>query len=175
MTNKGILSLKRKRYYTMIWLYKKRRQELRARYGITVLHNGHRRLPDEYKEKAKRLNKKIGSWNREIRKIDTITGKVNKLKKAVMDFTGEDIHNQVGLKVPETVKMAKFIYYKFGLENGIMGILLSNEIGSHARQPSIYRTRFTRSFKTIPENKQKWLDFKDFYERLKIGCPSLHF
>ncbi len=164
MTNNSTLSIKRKYYYTMVWQYTQRRQKLRDKFGISVIHNGHKKLPEAYKKQSYRLNKKIGVWNREIRKIDMRVKKIAKLKKAVVDFTGQDISNHVGHKVCPKVKIAKSIYYKFGLENGLLGTLLSEHIGSEVRQPSTYRRRFTKSFATTPENKVIWLQFKDFYK-----------
>jgi hypothetical protein len=149
----------------MIWIYNKRRTELRERFGITVVHNGHTKLPDEYKKQSAKLNKKIGAWNREIRKIDMKTKKIIKLKRSVEMFTGEDIDNQVGYRVPESVKLAKCIYYKFGLENGLLGTLLSECIGSQVQQPRKYRKMFTKSFTTTPKNKEVWLRFKAFYDK----------
>lgn len=167
MTNKSILSKRRKKLYEMIWIYKKRRTELREKFGVTVIHNGHKKLPDEYKKHSSVLNKKIGIWNREIRKIDMKTKNIMKLKKAVEIFTGQNISNQIGHNVSESVKIAKCIYYKFGLENGLLGTLLSECIGSQPQQPRKYRKRFTQSFTTNPKNKEIWLQFKAFYERNK--------
>lgn len=157
------LADKRKRYYTMIWMYKKRRDELRKQFGITVVHNGHKKWSDEYKEKSKNLTRKIGTWTRQIKRIDDLTEKLHKIEMAVIHFTGQQISGQVGQKVTSSVKLAKSIYYKFGLENGIEGTILCGKIGSHEKQPSIYRTRFTKSFQTNPKNKEIWLQFKDFY------------
>ena len=53
MTNKSELSIRRKRYYTMIYTYENRRLLLREKYKGK---NKHLNLNNEYRESVKKIN-----------------------------------------------------------------------------------------------------------------------
>lgn len=163
------LSAKRKKYYSMIKTYEMRRNIWRAKFGVFV----NRKNSEEHKKKALMFSAKIAHWKLEIKRTDRLGDKISKLERAVFNFTGERISNYHTLKVSEQVKFAKSIYYKFGLENGIRGIELRDYIGltgdTQRNEPNIYRTRFTKSFKNNPKNKEKWLQFKNFYNSVDFS------
>lgn len=162
MANKGKLSLKRKRYYTMIKQYQIRLAATKEKYGLKS---------ERYKRSRIKLDKKIKIWKQAIRRIDNLHNKIHSIERAVLEFTGIRIIGQVHTpknRVSEDLRLSKFLYYKFGLENGIRGMELREYMGvpqTMEKQPYSYRREFTNSFKTTPGNKEKWLQFKSFYER----------
>lgn len=149
----------------MVFIYKKRREKLRQKFGVSKMCPFRYPMPAEYGESTKAINYKISRWNKQIRKLKSLEGTLNNLELAVVGFTGVKINKQKGYKVSEEVKLAKSLYYKYGLENGISPIELMSYIWMTNREESTkYRTRFTQSFSTTPENKQTWLEFKKYYE-----------
>lgn len=148
-------ALKRKRYYSMIQTYKSRREVLRKKHA-------------SYIKISKRMNRMIAQWSKEIKRIDTKLSQISNLERAVYAFTGVKIANHVGRKVKGDVWLAKAIYYKFGLENGMRNADLRAYIGLSSNQlkeePAIFRTRLTQSFLNTQENKEAWQQFKSFYK-----------
>lgn len=157
---------KRNKYYKWAWMYEKRREDLRVKLGLqynlpptkAVAH-----LP-EYKKRAAIFTKKIKQWKYSLRQIDKRRDSIVFLEKSVKLFTGSSVRGNA--KVVQGAKLAKSIYYKFGIENGLRGKDLMEHIGGKRElQPMEYRRSFTQSFHTNPENKELWLRFKKFYER----------
>lgn len=147
------LADKRKKYYTMIYTYKKRRKVIK----------------DEYLKKSRVYNEKIRIWNRAIRRIDSLSERIGKIENIVFMFTGQRIIKKTGYKVPEEIKTAKCLYYKFGLENGIRAKELREHLQiefTKRNEPTRYRRMFTKSFQNNPQNKEIWTQFKSFYEQL---------
>lgn len=152
---------KRKRYYTKIYIYEKRRAKLRERFGI----KNNRSVNKDYNLAVLGINMKIKGWKKEIRKIDTLTKKLKGLEKAVVSFVGVPIRDINGQNLPVEVTLAKGIFYKYAQENGLRGIDALRFIGGKGTGQALsYRNRFTSSFANKPENKQKWLLFKSYYE-----------
>lgn len=162
---KGTLAEKRKRYYTMIWVYKGRRNKLRERYGIKQVHFRKEPLPEGYIVEVAKYSNKIKVWKRQIRNIDALNERLHNLEKAVIQFTHTKFKNINGYDaLKKEIRLAKSLYYKFGLENGIRGKELRLHIGGIREvQPAAYRKKFTQSFTTNPENKETWIRFKEFY------------
>jgi hypothetical protein len=167
---------KRKKYVTMIVIYKTRREKLREKHGIVDLFRSGK-LPESYTTKAHKLTKRIKDFKDIIKRIDKVWDKIYALEKAVTAFTGQNIKNQNGRNVKIEIRQAKYLYYKFGLENGIRGKELRQYIGvpdSNWSQPLKFRGRFTKSFVDHPENKEMWMEFKRFYDNaIKNGEISL--
>jgi hypothetical protein len=164
---------KRKRYTEMIGMYTRRRQELRKKYGVTTVH---RHLPAAYRRTARIYMIKMMTWKTAIRKIDKTVFKISNLERAVFEFTDVRIAEHKGMKVKGDVWIAKALYYKFGIESGITGVNLRSYIGlgilEVKREPGLFRSRFTRSFSTNPENKELWIRFKVFYENQYLTSKS---
>jgi hypothetical protein len=147
---------KRKNYYSMIQTYSSRREALRKKYAT-------------YIKISKSMNRKIAGWHKEIKRIDTRLSKISVLERAIFGFTGVRVADHVGRKVIGDVWLAKAMYYKFGLENGMRNADLRGYIGLRPTQskaePALFRSRLTKSFLDTPENKEAWLQFKKYYEK----------
>lgn len=150
----------------MIHTYKTRREILRRKYGITDLfHSG--KLPPGYTKRAYKLQKQIRNYKEIIKRLDKVWDKIFLLEKVVVAFTGQKIKYTFRQNDKE-LRIAKYLYYKFGLENGIRGLELRQYLGvpySNRFQPLKFRARFTKSFQSVPENKELWIRFKRFYEQ----------
>lgn len=123
----------RSQYVSMIWIYKSRRL------GLT---------------------KKIAQWQNEIRRIDLRNSKQEKLKNCINEYFQVDIASR---KMDEKHKMARNVYYKYGMENGFEGSFLCKAIGrTKTKIAAECRLRFTRSFKTNKTNKETYHKFTSY-------------
>lgn len=170
-----LLAKKRSRYNSLVATYKKRRLELYNRYGVTGRISTRRvkgELPDKYNNSMAKMSARIQYYSRMMRLIDTYRQRNTDLVKAVAEFTGQDIVfslEKKGLPMPHAIKIAKGIYYKYGVEVlGISPKWLGDFIG-YNRPDYQYKLRnwFTSTFESIPENKQMYLNFKQYYSESK--------
>lgn len=157
---------KRNRYYHKIYVYQQRRSKLRAKFGVKD-NKSPKNVPQEYRDAVLNINNKIRTWNRQINRIDAVTQKLSAIESAVVNFVGTKIRNINGQNLPHEVTLAKGIYFKYALENGLQGVDAKRFIGGskHDGQALAYRKRFTNSFKSNPENREKWNQFKEFYNQ----------
>ena len=126
----------------------KRREELRERFG------SHR--ANGYADAVKNIRAKISFCKRQIKRIDARNEKIKSILYSVNKFFGVDIKSNVSNKIHS---LARNCYYKYGMEHGIEGSKLSAFIGRSKLSAHKQRTRFTRSFKTNPENKKQYHNF----------------
>lgn len=159
------LAKKRAGYYHCILNYEERRQALRKKYG---LHSA------EYRQRVININKRIKLWGRYITKIDKISVRIIALGNAIAIFTGCNVkdsgNNNALLKSYTAMRLARGIFYKYGLEHKIEGKLLREYVGAKGvNQPADYRKWLTSTFadKNSP-NKQSWLNFKRQFEQAPI-------
>jgi len=144
---------RKNRYQQKIWVYEKRRDEIRKEYGF----RNHPKMAT-----VRNITKKICSWRREIKRIEV---KMNALKKnddlikSFMDISVRDIkvwQNEEG-------KIARNIFYKYSIEHGISSPYISEYIGlKNNSRASIQRLNFTRSFKKHKANKEIYKRFLQF-------------
>jgi len=116
-----------------------------------------------YRKRRANLTKKISQWQNQIKRIDVRNSKQYALQKAINDYFQVDIKTRI---MDTKHKLARNCYYKYGMENGFEGVFLSKAIGR--KRPSTAsenRLKFTRSFKTNPQNKQAYHNFKNYIER----------
>jgi len=139
----------RKDYVTMIWIYEKRRKELR----------------ESTSKRLKQMREKISVYNKRIRDID----KRNEVIAAIIKLTNDFFNVDIGSKSQSaSVVLARYSYYKAGLEMNIPnvdGTHLSEAIGREKKEAFRRRIYFTRSFKTKPENKKAYHDFKKYLDK----------
>lgn len=157
----------RAKIYKQIWKYKQRREEKRKKFGVV---NG-RRAPEEYKIAVHNINNKIRNWEKSIRMIDKRNNQMIAIANHIAYFSGINVKNSVNY-TSQKHKLARNIFYKFGLENGIPATCLASYVGA-TRGDTVARgrKRFTKTFSTHPENKQKWLNFKNYYEEdIRRNC-----
>lgn len=142
-----MLSEKRKKYYAKIYVYKQRREGFKA--------NGK-------KEQLYHTTKKISQWNNEIRRIDKRNSIINDLISAVNSYFEVNIKSRIFNKVH---KLARNVFYKYGMENRIQGAFLSLSLGrTRKKTASECRLRFTRSFGVNQENKDIYHRFKAYMQ-----------
>jgi hypothetical protein len=149
------MPIERKKYQSMIWEYEKRRDVMREKYGI--------RTP-EYKEAVRNIRRKLNGWRCQIRRIDKRNEQINALIKAVNQYFNVKIEGSKGCQKTVT---ARYVFYKYGLEKKLyrtMGTHLSEAINRNKREAYRRRLSFTKSFKTNPQNKQAYHNFKNYIE-----------
>lgn len=163
------LTEKRKRYYTMIWQYKKRRDELRVRLARKDARGRPIYKGSEYNKAVKAINQKIKIWSRNIKRIDMITNKIIALGNAVAYFTGMNVKNAGKNQEPKMMN-AKFIFYKYGIENlEIEQKLLREYVGAkRVTQPAEYRKKFNSLLREFPLVREQWAAFKLYYENQPV-------
>jgi predicted nucleic acid-binding Zn-ribbon protein len=128
-------------YQRRIWTYKKRRKI--------------------FKNRISELTKKISQWNNEVRRIERTQDKLKKISKSVNDYFNVDISSK---KMDDKHKLARAVYYKISIESKIQGKLVSEYIGRFKKTAGAGRLSFTRSFKTIPKNREAYFNFKKYFD-----------
>lgn len=137
----------RKVYYTMIYEYKKRRQQAKEKYM-------------EQMQIQKNCTRKIRQWQNEIRRIDFRKRTVKKIINSVNEYFDVDISSR---KMDKEHKLARNIYYKIALESKLQGKLVSNAIGRTNWCAGICRLKFQKTFETKPENREAFHNFKNHF------------
>ncbi len=170
---KSRLATKRDSYVHNINIYKRRRDELRKKYGFI---KGEKKKT-EYGVKCKNLTVRISRWNFLVKRINKKISDVLELIEFVKEFTGVDLTKEK----PETftwatqkelppVLLARCLYFKYGVERKLSQYALIDYIGSKSHtMPYEYRTAFTKSFRTNKAHKQIWQNFKKQYEVSKTN------
>lgn len=142
----------RKEYITKIWMYKQRRAYYKLNY------TGDEPYSNTYG--YKKLSMKISQWTKEIKRLDKRNEKIKRLLKSVNNYFDVDIKIKSAQK---EVILAKKIYFKIGIESGICGTHLSRYLGkTYINEATYNRRTLTESFKTNPENKKAFHDFKNY-------------
>lgn len=151
-----------------IWIYKQRRENIRKRYGVI---NG-MLAPEAYKHSVFNINRKIRSWQHMIRDIDKNNNKLIAVANYLALFCGANVKNSVKNTSPQ-YRVAKAIYAKYMLENGMSATLVAEYMG-FSRGDSVARLRmsFTESFKTDAENRELYYRFKNYMENIKSELPE---
>lgn len=138
----------RKEYYTMIYTYEKRRED--AKKNCEAQRNIYRNC-----------TKKIGQWQKEIKRIDERNKKIRKIIKSVNEYFDVDIASR---RMDKQHVLARHIYYKLAVESRLQGKLVSNSIGRSNWCASICRLKFQKTFQTNPENREAFHNFKRYFE-----------
>ena len=138
----------RKEYYTMIYVYKKRREEAKKKYEIQ-------------RNIYRNCTKKIGQWQNEIKRIDTRKRKIKGIIKSINEYFDVDISSR---KMDKAHTLARNVYYKLAVESRLQGKLVSNSIGRSNWCASVCRLKFQKTFPTKPENREAFHNFKKYYE-----------
>lgn len=150
----------RDKLYHHILNYKKRIEEKKKKYG--------RWYPG-----ARRMNSKITTWKQHIKRIERRDLEMRKLDNYLKEFLGfsvKDTCEKNSLKQPHELRLARKIFYKYGLENGLRGNWLARYVGAKDKAtPSRGRLEFTRSFKTNRGNKEMWERFKSYLSENQIS------
>jgi hypothetical protein len=139
----------RKKYQTMIWVYGKRRSKL-----------------DRHKPKDRikmyTLYKRIRVFRKAIVRIDKRRVVIDKLIVMTNRYFGLNIREKGS---GDKISLARFCYYKYGIENGSIGTELSLAIAQHKYSGSKRRRDFSKSFQSKPKNKETYHNFKNYIEQ----------
>src|ERR1700690_3422072 len=133
--------LKKAAYKKHIWTYKKRRQSL--------------------KRKQRLIKNKISQWPNEVRRIESKQGHLEKIVKAVNKYFNVDIMLRTN---KGDYALARNIYYKSAIESKLQGKIVGEFIGRSKKIAGESRLNFQRSFKTNPEFKEVYHNFKKYFE-----------
>jgi len=140
--------MKKERYQAMIWTYKQRRLLYKTK------------NKKKYANQIRNLTKKIAQWQCQIRRFERRENKINDLIQSVDEYFGVDIRSR---KLNQQHKLARNVYYKFGIENNFRGTWLSSSIGrTQKHRATESRMSFTRSFETNKENRNVYATFKRY-------------
>lgn len=155
------------KYQQKISTYRDRRMKRKAKLVEMYGEGQSRKWPLKDKEVIKRQSQKISKWREMERFIETRKNKIIALANHVSYFTGINVKDI--LKTKNSYKenrswVARGIFCKWGMENKISGVLLSEYIGGRADSASDIRMRFTRSFVKHKTNKEMWVRFKLYYK-----------
>lgn len=152
--------MRRELYYFKIQSYKKRRAEYRMKYTGE--------LPIYKTERYLHLTKRISQWQKEIKRLDVRKEKINKILQSVNRYFNVKIESRSRNPLTD---LARKVYFKIGLEQHICGTHLGRFIGrKHENVASYNRKTLTQSFKTKPENREAFYNFKQY-----ISCqPQPH-
>ena len=148
------MKISRKEYISRIWIYKERRKKYVSNYK----GSGPVSSTDSYKL----LTKRISQWTKEIKRLDKRKEKIQCIVDSVNNYFDVDI---VTRSTNSRVVLARKIYFKIGLELGIRGTHLARQIRRRSNDIASYsRITLTKSFKTNPENKEAFHNFKNYFK-----------
>lgn len=143
------MSYSKNQYQSMIHTYLQRKEQLKKKDKI------------KYADNIKMLSKKIKTWKLQVYRLQKRHDIIKGLMKSVNYFFGVDIRLR---KKDRKHNLARNVFYKYGMENRLRGAWLCLELGrTRFKTTSECRMKFTKSFKTKPENKQAYIDFKNYH------------
>jgi len=141
---KRTLTKRRKQYYTQIWVYKERREEL--------------------SKSMKGITQKIRTWNTEIKRIDKLQEKIKDIANGVKEFTGVTVKYSKH-QVSANANFSRKLFYKYGIESGIRVLHLHEYIGIDYKGT---KRTFLNRLKRDEELNENWQRFKTFmFQRSK--------
>lgn len=147
----------RSEYVSHIWEYKKRKSVY-----VKQLF--------EVRKKVTKLQRKVNSWEQQVKRIDLRNKKIVAIDNLIKDFTGVSVHLKGNINNPhdKQLQLAKKLFYKYGMEHGIGGNFLSDYTkAKNSYTASRLRTQFNRSFYNNPENKKMYHKFLNFINTVK--------
>lgn len=127
----------------------------------------------------------IHKWTKKIAEIDKITNQMTAISNAVSIFAGRSPrrigkntralakNNEISSDY-KIIRLAKSLFYKYGLEHNIWAAHLAQFVGAYRKDEAFrYRKEFTASFKDKNNtNKQKWDMFLDHLNRLTLDAKD---
>lgn len=150
-------------YQKSIWKYHLRRESYKAKYGKTS---------ETYLKLSRSIQLKLDTWKKAIKRIEIRDNLIKEIDDNITEFIGKSPYKSIHSTDQLTI-VAKNIFFKYGIENGISGVYLADYAGLKYRiDASRYRLQFTRSFKTNKYNLEMWHRFKDYLNNstLKIAA-----
>ena len=128
-----------------------------------MLHEYERRIRNHI-EATTRLRRKVRILKKSIKRQEDRNNKLHQINKYVRQFTGHSVQNIGGFTGnKKELNLAKNLFYKYCLENGIQGNFVAKFCGmKYTDTVSKGRLNFTRSFKTNQYNKEQYHRFLEF-------------
>lgn len=170
------LTTKREAAQHKIKVYETRRDKFRLKYNVSMNTFPKQKAPREYHKAVKNINDKIKMWYAMIRAYDIRMNRIRALGNAVTLFTGYNVKDSGKLTSKKgedsNMKLARSIFYKYGLENSSHNKDLREYVGAkRPSQPADYRREFNRSFRDIKSNnKELYNRFKKSYETTLVSA-----
>lgn len=144
------------RYQQCIVQYVIRRNEYKLKYGVRS---------KKFSLLSKRINKKLSCWRRAIKRIEIWDAEIFKLDQKITEFIGRSVFGSIFSKDKQMI-LAKNLFVKYGMENGVQGVLLCEYMGGKGKwTASKRRMKFTKTLSTNIYNKEMWLRFNEFMNR----------
>ena len=132
-------------YKKQLWTYEKRRKEH---------YDALRRLDKKISHMRWRMKVKEAGERRSMRTIENLVSFINY-------FFSVDIKSKSWDKKHT---LARFIYYKIALESKLKSEQVCRVLNKNPKAASYGRRMLNKSFKTNPENKEAYYNFKNFYK-----------
>lgn len=145
----------RKLIYAHLWNYKKRREEVRKKYGVV---NGNA-APEEYKNRVVNLNRKIRLWSKTLKVIDKRNNQLMAVANCLSYFSGINVKDSIKEDTPRH-RLARNLFYKYCLENEIPATCVAEYVGA-TRGDTVARARLTFTG-TIQKDEEKWQTWQNF-------------
>lgn len=143
---------------------------IRDEYGVKERS----RAPEGYKILTETLTNKLELLRKKMRDIDKRNIQIMALGNEVALFTGINVKGiGSGNGGSDRAFYAKCLFSKWGMENGLPGVLLSEYMRTYNVAASKMRMSFTRKFKTSKETREFWERWKKHMEdRISLNGTS---
>lgn len=142
-----------------LYIYEERLAELRDKYGWI---NGRKAHP-LYAIESRNLKRGIRRYKRLIMEIDKRQNQIVGIANMLCIFLGKNVKNSAQ-DMSVDMKIARGMYYKYCLEEGICGSVISEYVGAHPNTAAKGRMAFTKSFIAHPERKELYYRWKEYIE-----------
>ena len=134
--------------------------------GYTGAASNKQLISKAYAVSIEGMDKKIQDLKYNYKKLQDKQKIVRKIGLKVEEFFNIKLkEGQILERRPfELVELARWVLSKYILELGIglNGRHIANYLNCRINNPSMWRTKLTRSFETNPSNKRKWDEFNIF-------------
>lgn len=155
-----------------IWVYQKRRDALRLKWGVRERV----KAPEAYRKAVKNINNHLEKWRMKIRDVEKRTNQLWAIGNAMSYFMGISVKNSADKRntgdreLDKKYDLARKIYSKYCLEHRISQTLVSEFIGwSRGQVAANNRINFTKSFSEHPENRELYSRFLRYMNELSVN------
>ena len=149
-----------------VFIYRKRRDAIRAKYGTKKDWCGN----EQYKKEVATINKSIRNWLASIRILDNEMRPIRKASKMVCKFMGISKLYKVGVVRKSDTKTyyAVKLFCAYCLDHEMSGSVLADFLGIKHYKPTHIRMYFKKTFLTNEAHYKLWKDFKKFVKDYEL-------